>query len=73
MCLHNWLRKQDINTNEYTSTNTDFVDFNDFCTAYREICRTGSFMSTKSGIEIREKFCTYFNNEGSVPWQNDSI
>lgn len=74
VCLHNWLRKQDINTNEYISTSIiDHVDYNDFCTAYREIRRTGSYMSAKSSIEIREKFCTYFNNEGSVPWQNDFI
>ncbi|XP_071649495.1 uncharacterized protein [Temnothorax longispinosus] len=74
VCLHNWLRKQDINTNEYISASIiDHVDHNDFCTAYREIRRTGSYMSTKSSIEIREKFCTYFNNEGSVPWQNDYI
>lgn len=85
VCLHNWLRKQDISTNEYVSTNmVDQINHNDFIpgtwrtilesgSAYREIQQAGSYMSTWTSMEIREKFCTYFNNEGSIPWQDDFI
>lgn len=85
VCLHNWLRKQDININEYVATSmVDHFDHNVFIpgtwrrvlesgSAYREITRMGSFMNTRTSMEIREKFCRYFNNEGSVPWQIDYI
>ncbi|XP_026827841.1 protein ALP1-like [Ooceraea biroi] len=85
VCLHNWLRKQDININEYVTTNmVDHLDDNNLIpgiwrtvlesgSAYREIQRAGSYRSTQTSMEIREKFCTYFNNEGSVPWQNNFI
>lgn len=37
--------------------------------AYREI-QVGSYMSSHKNMEMRDKFCTYFNNKGSVSWQN---
>lgn len=85
MCLHNWLCKQDINVNEYVSVNMvdHFDDHNSFISgtwrtilengsAYREIQRVGSYISTQKNMEMRDKFCIYFNNEDSVPWQNSS-
>lgn len=83
VCLHNWLRLQDTGNNNYVTTSmVDRDGPNGFIpgtwrsvldsgSAYRDIQRAGSFMSTRKVLETREKFCTYFNNEGSVPWQND--
>lgn len=83
VCLHNWLRKQDISKNNYITESMVDHDGPDGSilgtwrtvlesgSAYRDIQRTGSFMSTRKAMETREKFCKYFNNEGSVPWQND--
>jgi len=84
VCLHNWLRKQDINNDYVTTSMIDHFGHNGFIpgtwrtvlgsnSAYREMQRAGSYMSTQANIEIREKFCTYFNNEGSIPWQNDLV
>ncbi|XP_018405649.1 PREDICTED: uncharacterized protein LOC108782001 [Cyphomyrmex costatus] len=86
ICLHNWLRKQDVNKNEYILINMiDHYDSNGCFlpgswrqtlasgSAYREIQKAGSYMSSRTNMEIREKFCMYFNNEGSVPWQNNYV
>ncbi|XP_036145912.1 uncharacterized protein LOC105834758 [Monomorium pharaonis] len=70
VCVHNWLRKQDININEYVTTSLiDHFDHNGFIpgtwrtvlensSAYRKIQRTGSYMNVRTSIEIREQFCT---------------
>ncbi|XP_025989586.2 protein ALP1-like [Solenopsis invicta] len=83
VCLHNWLRKQDINKNEYITTSMiDHDGPNGFIpgswrmvvengSGYREVQRAGAYMSTRKSMEVRENFCEYFNNDGSVSWQDD--
>lgn len=79
VCLHNWLRKQDIGDNEYVfktlvdqDNPTNFIpgswreDIKD--SALKDISRCGSNNSTQNAIKIREEFAAYFNNEGAVPW-----
>jgi len=39
--------------------------------AFKDISNCGSNMSAKQCLDIRNKFCRYFNNEGAVPWQNN--
>lgn len=86
VCVHNWLRKSDIDANEYVPI--DMVDSDDprnpsgfkagswrcimenGC-AFKEITNCSSNMSARQCINIRNEFCRYFNNEGAVPWQYD--
>ncbi|XP_032688981.1 protein ALP1-like [Odontomachus brunneus] len=80
VCLHNWLRINDIGASEFL----DIVDFDDPCNssnftarswpnvmdgcAFRDITNCGSNASARKYINIRNEFCHYFN-EGAVPWQ----
>ncbi|XP_066592967.1 uncharacterized protein [Prorops nasuta] len=79
ICLHNFLRKQDIEENQYVpETLIDREDY-EFTpgswrneiegSAIQEIRRLGANNSTHKAIEIREEFCYYFNNEGAIPFQ----
>ncbi|XP_018314714.1 uncharacterized protein [Mycetomoellerius zeteki] len=84
VCLHNWLRINDINVNEYVPIG--IVDFDNPSTpsgfnagSWRNIMEDGcafkdsgncsSNMSARECVNIRNEFCCYFNNEGAVPWQ----
>lgn len=80
VCLHNWLRQQDIGKNQYVEEtlvdqdrSTEFIpgswreDIEG--SALRNITRYGSNNSTRNAIKIRDEFCKYFNNEGVIPWQ----
>jgi hypothetical protein len=82
VCLHNWIRKQDIDVNQYvTPTIIDREHSEGFIPgSWREdmhnsalinINRTGSNNCSHNAMEIREQFCEYFNNEGAVSWQSD--
>jgi len=79
VCLHNWLRKQDIGVNQYVDETLinrnrldEFVseswrkDIED--SALRDITTCGNNNSTRNAIKIRENFCNYFT-EGAIPWQ----
>nr|XP_012217190.1 PREDICTED: uncharacterized protein LOC105669025 [Linepithema humile] len=86
VCLHNWIRKDDIDKNAYVSA--DMVDeihandpnsftsgswrriFEDGC-AFRNIGHCGSNTSARNCIQMRDEFCDYFCSEGEVPWQNN--
>ncbi|XP_011706774.1 PREDICTED: uncharacterized protein LOC105461949 [Wasmannia auropunctata] len=86
VCLHNWIRKDDIDKNVYVPA--DMVDqihpddpnsftpgswrriIEDGC-AFRDISRCGSNTSARNCIQMRDEFRDYFCNEGAVPWQND--
>lgn len=86
VCLHNWLRRQDIDEDKYVHPTLVDVDdssypngfkpgswrtiMEDGC-AFKNISNCGSNMSAKQCLEIRDEFCHYFNNEGAVPWQNN--
>jgi len=84
VCLHNWLRRQDIDKNIYVPPTLvdDSCNPNSFkpgswrtimedgC-AFKDISNCGSNMTAKQRLEIRNEFCRYFNNEGAVPWQNN--
>lgn len=80
VCLYNWLRRQDNDINMYVPPSVVEVDdysngslqtiTEDRC-AFREISKCGTNTSSKESIEIRNKFCHYFNNKGTVPWQHN--
>jgi len=38
---------------------------------FKQISNCGSNTSSKESIEVRNKFCHYFNNEEAVPWQHN--
>lgn len=82
VCLHNWIRKRDIDENQYvTPTIIDREDPDGFIpgswredmdnSALENISRTGSNNCSRHAMEIRERFCKYFNNEGALTWQSD--
>lgn len=84
VCLHNWLRKQDIGINQYVDEIlVDHDRFDEFVpgswrqdiedSALREITICGSNNSTRKAMKIRENFCNYFNTEGVIPWQFNNI
>ena len=83
VCLHNWLRKEDIGRNIYVPLNMideESADLNTFqpgtwrrimedgC-AFQDITNCGTNTSTRYCMVIRDKFRDYFCNEGSIPWQ----
>ncbi|XP_036147861.1 protein ALP1-like isoform X2 [Monomorium pharaonis] len=85
ICLHNWLRIEDLENEELKSkyVTTELVDREnedgiiegswrriiDDGSALQDINRIGNNASTREAFEIREKFCDYFNNEGLIAWQ----
>lgn len=84
ICLHNWLRIQDFeNESGVMYVNPELVDRwdnnkqeyisgswkLDWINAFQDITRCGNNSSTIKAIEVREKFCDYFTNEGSLGWQ----
>lgn len=82
ICLHNWLRLQDVEENQYVpSSMIDQDGPNGFipgswrkhteASALRDITKCGTNNSSRQAKRIREEFCQYFNNEGAVPWQFD--
>ncbi|XP_018396293.1 PREDICTED: uncharacterized protein LOC108774640 [Cyphomyrmex costatus] len=86
VCLHNWLRKCDADNATYLNaglvdeddpnSSNGFRDgswrriFENGC-AFTDITRSGSNMSARRCMTIRDKFCDYFNNEGAVSWQEN--
>ncbi|XP_067217094.1 putative nuclease HARBI1 [Linepithema humile] len=86
VCLHNWIRKDDIDKNAYVSAGmvdeihandpNSFTSgswrriFEDGC-AFRDIGHCGSNTSARNCIQMRDEFCDYFCSEGEVPWQNN--
>lgn len=84
ICLHNWLRKQDIGINQYIDqTLVDQDRLDGFVpgswredienSALRDIIRLGNNNSTRKAIKIRENFCNFFNTEGAVSWQFNNV
>ncbi|XP_025266510.1 putative nuclease HARBI1 [Camponotus floridanus] len=86
VCLHNWIRKDDIGKNAYVSAGmVDEIhadDPNSFTPdswrsiiedgcAFRDIGHCGSNTSARNCIQMRDEFCDYFYSEGEVPWQNN--
>ncbi|XP_018366720.1 PREDICTED: uncharacterized protein LOC108763518 [Trachymyrmex cornetzi] len=82
ICLHNWLRLQDVEDNQYVSPSMiDQDDPNGLIpgswrkcienSALRDITKCGTNTSSRQARQIREEFCQYFNNEGAIPWQFD--
>lgn len=79
ICIHNWLRKQDLDKNEYISA--DMIDCdepNGFIpgnwrkmdnSALRDLGNCGTNNSSRAAMNIRNEFCDYFNGEGAIPWQ----
>ncbi|XP_011870670.1 PREDICTED: uncharacterized protein LOC105563580 [Vollenhovia emeryi] len=81
ICIHNWLRKQDLDKNEYISADmidcdgpNSFIPGNwrkemDSSHALTDLGNCGSNNSSRAAINIRNEFCDYFNGEGAIPWQ----
>lgn len=82
ICLHNWLREDDITSRprvpyvnpesirqqrEDASIQDDVLNGGN--SAFRNILRMDTNNSSRDAIKIREEFCSYFNNGGAVPWQ----
>lgn len=78
ICLHNWLRKHDVERETYVTQEfadqllTDGNNENEFL---RQIVRDGAFMNIKRtsarayslrAAYIREEFCRFFNEEESL-------
>lgn len=87
VCLHNWLRKADLNGATHKYITPDMIDQEDATGkiipgawrqagdfgALQRIPKTGTNNYARYVNDIRNKFCDYFNNEGRVDWQDSSI
>ncbi|KAL4120165.1 hypothetical protein QTP88_012895 [Uroleucon formosanum] len=66
-CLHNMLRSGYMEKNNHS-----FYDFEDEQSTPTNnmlpLSRGGGFINIE-GFDVRERFKSYFNNEGSIPWQ----
>lgn len=86
VCLHNWMRKQDVERENYVTQELAYwpltdgniengfwrEDVDDNC-AFRNIASTQGRAYSLRAANIREEFCRYFNEEGEVGWQNVQI
>ncbi|XP_018398079.1 PREDICTED: uncharacterized protein LOC108776068 [Cyphomyrmex costatus] len=69
--LHNYLKSKRLQLNvssEYTRENIERPE-----SGLRSVSQQGGNHSSIAAIEIRERFTTYFNTIGTVPWQNAAI
>ncbi|XP_011684617.1 PREDICTED: uncharacterized protein LOC105447969 [Wasmannia auropunctata] len=85
VCLHNWLRKHDVERENYVVqdlADQPLPDGNIQEGSWRENITDYSFMNISCtrarshsvyAAKIREEFCRYFNEEGEVGWQNIQI
>ncbi|KYN21189.1 hypothetical protein ALC57_06460 [Trachymyrmex cornetzi] len=87
ICLHNWLRKYDIERETDNYITIDFVDqpiaegdiqegswrINVKESAFMNINCTSRRTHFLHAAHIREEFCRFFNEEGEVGWQNVQI
>lgn len=77
ICLHNFLRKQDIGVDQYINETMlnlrEEEPFTTNDTAYHETTRLACYNTSVSAVKIREEYMRYFNAEGAVPWQYDRI
>lgn len=80
ICLHNWLRlniknnedlylDQSIHREQLSRSNATRLTPGGFA----DIHRMGANNSTYRAENIREEFCSYFNNEGALEWQYEYI
>lgn len=54
--------------------NEDRAEYNDIrAAAFQDIHNIGANTNTLEACEIRNRFLTYFNNEGMVPWQESML
>jgi len=84
VCLHNWLRRHDVERETYLTqdlADRPIEDGNIEEGSWRQNIEQSSFMNIKytrarshsvHAAEIREEFCRFFN-EGEVSWQNFQI
>lgn len=81
VCLHNYIRIQDIGVNEYVTENMIDQDGSDGSiegswrrniddnSALQEIGRCDTNNTSRVAAKIRNNFCEYFNSEGAIYWQ----
>ncbi|KAF3844274.1 hypothetical protein F7725_013615 [Dissostichus mawsoni] len=68
--LHNFLRRKTIGR----QSRTPIAEYTDEATP--TLCdapRMGSNNASRRSIQLRETFCSYFNEEGAVPWQQNVV
>lgn len=87
VCLHNWLRKDDLQGTPHRYLTSEMVDQEDALGriipgawrqagefgAIQRIPKTGTNTYARYVNDIRKRFCDYFNNEGKVDWQDSRI
>lgn len=73
ICLHNWLRIQQIQNEDSSDDEDDLMDHTNASSGscFRQINPNGGNNSSRIALAIRDEFCKFFNCEGAVPWQYD--
>lgn len=84
-CLHNFLRSNIIGRTLYTPENT--LDVEDVlidtiqpgewrqepATAFAPMIHQGGNRHANAALRLRDEWCYYFNNVGTVPWQDTIV
>lgn len=84
-CLHNFLRSSIIGRTLYTPENT--LDVEDVligriqpgewrqepATAFAPLIHQGGNRHANAALRLRDEWCYYFNNIGTVPWQDRMV
>lgn len=85
LCLHNWLRSQVVGRAMYTPPS--FIDTEDELPGcvrpgeWREdnahgmvnIIHQGGNRHANNALQLRDRWCEYFNTVGAVPWQDGMV
>ena len=70
--LHNFLRRKTIGRKSRTSVEESTDEAPDTPTLC-DVPRMGSNNATRRSLQLRENFCSYFNEDGAVPWQQTVV
>ncbi|XP_034093001.1 protein ANTAGONIST OF LIKE HETEROCHROMATIN PROTEIN 1-like [Gymnodraco acuticeps] len=70
--LHNFLRRKTIGRKSRTPVEESMDEAPDTPTLC-DAPRMGSNNATRRSLQLRENFCSYFNEEGAVPWQHKVV
>ncbi|KAL0152824.1 hypothetical protein M9458_051864 [Cirrhinus mrigala] len=67
--LHNFLRKKMLEGRRCTPTAAPANEAPSAPEGLRDAPRMGSNNASRRAIQLRDTYCTYFSQEGAVPWQ----
>ncbi|XP_034001047.1 protein ANTAGONIST OF LIKE HETEROCHROMATIN PROTEIN 1-like [Trematomus bernacchii] len=70
--LHNFLRRKTIGRKSRPSVEESTDEAPDTPTLC-DVPRMGSNNATRRSLQLRENFCSYFNEDGAVPWQQNVV